>query len=138
MIRQATAGDLPAILALRDNAGAERLSDPLALTEALARRLIETDAVWIWQAPGESVAGFVAINMVDASIAALLVAPGQQGRGIGRALLAQACDALRATGHTAATLALEPATAAERHYQAAGWTASGCGPNGKLIFRKAL
>lgn len=138
MLRPASADDLPAILTIRDNAGAERLSNPLALTEALAGRLIEAGAVWVWQAPGEPLTGFVAINAETGAIAAQLVAAGFEGRGIGRALLAAAGDALRAAGCVTATIALDPGAAAERHYRAAGWRPSGSMANGNVIFAKPL
>jgi hypothetical protein len=35
-------------------------------------------------------------------------------------------------------LTIEPGSAAERHYRAAGWRAAGLGGKGELIFRKDL
>ena len=139
MIRPAAFADLPALLAIRDATAVEALSDPRSVTEELLHRLIDASAMWVWQqAPGEPIAGFAAIDTETGAIAALLVAPGEQGRGLGRALLAQACGALRAAGHAAATIALEPGAAAERHYRAAGWTLTDTGATGTLIFTKPL
>lgn len=139
MIRPATLADLPALLAIRDAAGAERLSDPRRVTGDLLRPLVDAGAVWVWQAVAdERVAGFAAVDVASGAVAALLVAPGEQGRGIGRALLAETCDALRAAGHAAATIAIEPGAAAERHYRAAGWAVIGTDANGASVFSKPL
>jgi GNAT superfamily N-acetyltransferase len=122
MIRAATSADLPDMLAIRDTAGDDRLSNPVLLTEAVARRLLAAGAVWVWREPGGPIAGFVAVDAGEGAIAALLVKPGERNRGIGRGLLAAGLDALRRAGHKTAILALEPGAPAERHYRAAGWT----------------
>ena len=138
MIRPATLADLPAICEIRDNAGAERLSDPRAATEVVLRRAIDGAAAWVWQEAGQPIAGCAAIDAAPGAIVALLVAPGQQGRGIGRALLAACCAALRGAGHAAATIALEPGAAAERHYRAAGWTDAGASDGSKVTLKTEL
>ncbi len=138
MIRRATRADLPRILAIRDSVGAARLSDPAVVTEAAAAGLIDGGALWVWQEADLPVAGFAAGDGRDGSIWALLVAPGQEGRGIGRALLTAACATLRAAGHGVATLAVEPDSPAERHYRAAGWSAAGPRRAGPLVLQKPL
>ena len=92
----------------------------------------------MWQEADGLVTGFSGSDKRDGSIWALFVAPGHEGKGIGRALLATACDALRNAGHREAWLTTSPGTRAERHYRAAGWTASGHSAKGELIFRKPL
>jgi len=84
------------------------------------------------------VTGFSGSDKRDGSIWALLVAPGHDGKGIGRALLKTACDALREAGHRAATLSTEPGTRAERHYRADGWITAGVNDRGVLVFQKPL
>ena len=138
MIRAAVPADLPALRAIRNAAGAERLSDPRAVPDPLLCRSTRARAVWVWQAAGEAVLGFAAIDRDAGVIIALLVAPGQQGRGIGRALLHTCCDALRAAGHAAATIGVEPGSPAERHYHAAGWTETAPSEGGGLILQKPL
>ena len=138
MIRAAASADLPALLAIRNAAGAERLSDPRGVSDALLRRATEAGAAWVWQAAAEAIAGFAAVDLGAGAIIALLVAPGQQGRGIGRALLAACCEALRQAGHAAAAIALEPGTPAERHYRAAGWSETTSPDGGHLILQKPL
>ncbi|HVB17303.1 MAG TPA: GNAT family N-acetyltransferase, partial [Stellaceae bacterium] len=136
--RPATRADLPGIFAIRDGAGDERLSNPHSVTEALAQRRIDAGALWVWQEETQPVAGFAAVATATGTIEALLVAPGQEGRGIGRALLKVACDVLRHAGHRTATLRIEAGIPAERHYRAAGWTDAGCSAKGELIFKKVL
>ncbi len=107
------------------------------VTEATALRLIAEGALAVWQEVGEPVTGFAAGEARDGTIFAILVAPGHDGKGIGRTLLAAACDTLRAAGHRTAILRLEPRTPAEHHYRAAGWiieAADDC----RVVLRKLL
>jgi GNAT superfamily N-acetyltransferase len=138
MIRPATPSDIPRILEIGNNAGENRLSDPSAVTGAAAVRLIDEGALWVWQEADGPVTGFSGSDKHDGSIWALLVAPGHDGKGIGRALLKAACDALREGGHRAAIFSIGPGTRAERHYRAAGWSVAGTNGKGELVFRKAL
>ena len=138
LIRPAVRADIPRIFEIRHGVRENRLTDPGAVTEADAKRFIEQGALWVWQESDSPVAGFSASDRSGGSIWALFVAAGHEGKGIGRALLQQACEALREAGHREAWLTTEPGTRAERHYRAAGWTASGYSPKGELIFRKAL
>ncbi len=132
MRRPAAAADLPRLLAIRDAAGDDALSDPALLTEDGLRRLAGEGAAIVWDEAGE-IAGFAA---VDRDRVHLLVDPARRDRGIGRDLLAWACGAVRDGGHGIATVALAPNGSAERHYRAAGWEAAGCSATGGLILRK--
>jgi GNAT superfamily N-acetyltransferase len=138
MIRLATAADIPRIFEIRDSVGENRLTDPSVVSEADAAWFIADGALWVWQETDGPVTGFAASDRRDATIWALFVAPGYEGRGIARALLKTACDALRAAGHRSARLSTEPGTRAERHYRADGWRVLGTGAKGELIFAKAL
>jgi len=138
MIRPATLSDLPRIFEIRDSVRENRLFDPGRVTEADAVWFIENAALWVWEEADGTVTGFSGSDRRDASIWALFVAPGHEGKGIGRALLDRSCEALRQAGHQTAILSTEAGTRAERHYRAAGWTATGTSPRGELIFRKAL
>lgn len=84
------------------------------------------------------VAGFAGASLQDGSLWALFVAAGQEGRGIGRALLKATCDALRGCGHHAATLSIAPGSRAERHFRADGWHAIGTNANGDVTYQKPL
>jgi len=138
MIRPATPTDIARIFEIRDTVGEDRLSDPSAVTETDAVRFIEQGALWVWREADGLVTGFCGSDKRNGSIWALLVAPGHDGKGIGRALLKTACDALKEAGHCAATLSTESGTRAERHYRADGWTIAGTNQKGDLVFRKPL
>jgi GNAT superfamily N-acetyltransferase len=132
MLRPAVVADLPALLAIRDRAEGDALSDPELAGEADLRRLIATGAVTV-SAQADEIAGFAA---VDGDCIHLLVDTTQRSRGIGRDLLAAACAAVAASGHGAATIALPAGAAAERHYRAAGWQATGQTPAGGMVLKK--
>ncbi len=138
MIRGASSSDMPLLFAIRDSARENPLSDPAAVTERDTARLIEQGACWVWQQKDGTIAGFSAADLRAGTVVALLVAPGHEGRGIGRALLGTACAALRAAGHRDATLRAEAGSRAERHYRAAGWIDAGTNGRGGLILRKPL
>jgi len=138
VIRLATRTDIPRIFEIRYSVRENRLTDPSLVTGADAERFIGDGALWVWQEADGLVAGFSGSDRRDGSIWALFVAPGHEGKGIGRALLTRACDALRDAGHCEAWLTTEPGSRAERHYRAAGWTAGGLSAKGELIFRKVL
>src|ERR1041385_6844870 len=135
MIRPATSADIPRIFEIRHEVRENRLTDPSLVTEAEAEHFIEDGALWAWVEADGLVTGFSGGDKRDGSIWALFVAPGHEGKGVGRALLMKACDALREAGHREAWLTTEPGTRAEHHYRAAGWTASGYSAKGGLIFR---
>ncbi len=138
MIRLATSADIPRIFEIRNSVRENRLSDPSLVTEPDAQRFIDDGALWVWQEADGEVTGFSGSDRRDGSIWALFVAPGHEGKGIGRALLTRACDGLREAGHREVWLTTEPGTRAERHYRAAGWTEGGYSAKGELIFRKTL
>src|SRR4051794_3146397 len=115
MIRRATAADLSRIFAIRHSVRENQLSDPSRVTEADARWFIDHGALWVWQEADGEVTGFGAGDPRDGSIWALFVMPGHEGKGLGRALLRRACEALREAGHREAWLTTLPGTRAERH-----------------------
>jgi GNAT superfamily N-acetyltransferase len=138
MIRPATLSDIPRIFEIRDSVGENRLSDPGAVTKAETPWFVENGALWVWQEADGLITGFSGSDKRDGSIWAVFVAPGYEGKGIGRALLKTACDALRAAGHGTAVLTTGPGTRAERHYRADGWSLAGTNANGDLMLQKPL
>lgn len=54
--------------------------------------------VWLWEENG-TILGFSAADTRNGAIWAPFVAPGHEGRSIGRALFEKACDVLRQDGH---------------------------------------
>ncbi|HTZ35284.1 MAG TPA: GNAT family N-acetyltransferase [Stellaceae bacterium] len=116
-LRAGLPADLPRLLAIRDAAGADALSDPRRIGEPMLRRRLGTGDVAVWQEDG-AVCGFVA---VDGATLHLLVDSAARGQGIGRALLAEGCRRLAERGTRTASLSLPPAGTAEPHYRVAGW-----------------
>src|SRR5215813_11495386 len=114
MIRAATTADLSRIFAIRDSVRENRLSDPAAVTEADAAWFLAHGPVWVWQEPDDAVVGFSAGDPRDGTVWALFVAPGHEGKGVGRALLQAACNSLREAGHSVARLSTDSGTRAER------------------------
>ena len=137
MLRCATSGDVPRICEIRDSVRENRLSDPSRVTPRDIAWFLENGPIWVWEEDG-GVAGFSAGDPRNGWVWALFVAPGHEGKGIGRALLKATCDTLRAAGHSTATLSTEPGTRAERHYRADGWTAVSRTEGGELVFQKPL
>lgn len=137
MLRPAVPADLPLLLAIREGSGADALSDPALIDESALAALIRASAVTVWEDRGR-VGGFAATDAGSGTIAALLVTSAARGRGGGRALLADACDALKRSGCRAAALTVVPGGDAERHYRAAGWVAAEPGPAGRLVLKKPL
>jgi GNAT superfamily N-acetyltransferase len=93
--------------------------------------------MWVWD-DGGKIVGFSAADTRDGSVWALFVDPAHEGRGIGRALLARVCTALRGAGHHVARLGTAPGTRAERFYRRDGWTAEGLDARGEMVFRKSI
>src|SRR5580704_11921202 len=135
MLRPAVLADIPRLLAIRDAAGADALSDPALATTAELTRLIAAGAVLVWD-ESDQTAGFAAIDKGDGAIRALLVASDQRSKGIGRELLAAACAGLRDAGHHIATLSLPAGGSAERHYRSAGWREVRRDTGGDLVLQK--
>jgi len=138
MIRLATYGDIPRIFEIRDSVSENLLSDPRLVAETDVVRFINNSALWVWQEADGLITGFGGSDSRDGSIWALFVAPGHEGKGIGRGLLKTACDALREAGHPFAILTAAPGTQTERHYRGDGWTVTGTNSKGDLVFQKPL
>ena len=138
MLRRATDGDVPQIREIRDTVRENILSDPARVTPADIAWFLDNGPIWVWQETDGKVAGFSAGDPRDGWVWALFVAPGHEGKGIGRALLQAACDRLREAGHGRATLSTQPGTRAERHYRADGWAATGSSERGEIVFQKPL
>ena len=137
MLRRATPDDVPRIAEIRDSVRENILSDPALVTPADIAWFLENGPIWVWDDNG-AVAGFSAGDPRNGWVWALFVAPGHEGKGIGRALLKATCDTLREAGHATATLSTEAGTRAERHYRADGWTAISQNAKGELVFQKPL
>ena len=136
-IRAAAAADIPALMTLRAAVNENRLADPERVQARHYQPFVERGDLWIWEDAGR-ILGFAAGDRDTGWIWALFVEPGFEGRGIGRALLARACDTLREAGFSEATLSTDPDTRAARFYRRAGWREAGSRADGELIFKAGI
>jgi GNAT superfamily N-acetyltransferase len=98
--RRAPHDDIPRIMEIRHGVHENRLRDPASVTAAECAAFIDRAEMWAWVEDGQ-IQGFSAGDPRDESIWALFVDPANEGRGIGRALLALACDTVRLAGSRA-------------------------------------
>ena len=138
MIRPAIRADISRIFEIRDSVSENRLTDPESVTEEDAAWYVDNDALWVWQEDDGTINGFAAGDPRDGWVWALFVAPGEEGRGIGRALLDHTCASLREAGHAVAKLMTGAGTRAERHYRKAGWIETRRADTGEIFFEKPL
>jgi ribosomal protein S18 acetylase RimI-like enzyme len=129
VIRDAVEDDLPALAAVLVAAGRAAWGHigPVERLESApsdwAPRLAAADTALVFEEAGE-VVGFAFTGGCELQF--LHVHPSAWGKGVGRALLAAAEDALRAAGCAEATLYTEERNhRAVRVYAAAGWVADG-------------
>lgn len=120
-LRRATHADIPAMSRIRLAVTENALRDPTRITVAMYEDYLERSGRgWVAVSNGEIV-GFSYADNTDASIWALFIQPGQEGRGLGKALLAQATDWLFGQGHERIRLTTGAGTRADRFYAAQGW-----------------
>ncbi len=138
MIRKAARADYPRISEIRLSVRENRLSkSKYESVERVANWIFDNSTFWAWEEDG-AIQGFSAADPRDGEIFALFVHPSYEGRGIGCALLPMACQILRDSGHTIATLTTEAGTRAERFYRQDGWTEIGRQDDGQIVFQKEL
>lgn len=136
-IRPARATDIKATHALRGRVSENRLSDPRRVTEESYPPYLARDAAWVAETES-GLAGFAILDIAEASVWALFVAPDAEGKGIGRALLARLVEAAAGQGLERLSLSTAPGTRAERFYTEAGWIKTGRTGTGELSFEKIL
>jgi len=117
----ATEADIDAMSVLRLAVTENVLSDPSRITRQMYEDYLQRlGRGWTCKIDGRLV-GFSYAASEDASIWALFVQPGYEGRGIGTQLLARAVDWLFERGATTVRLSTGAGTRADRFYQAQGW-----------------
>ena len=137
VVRKATVDDIADLMALRLSVRENRLSDPGQVTAADCLAYVGRGHMWVWEEDQE-ILGFSASSCDTGWIWALFVRPGHEGRGIGRALFAVACDALTSARCRTLRLSTDPDTRAARFYRAAGWREAGRTLEGELIFESSV
>ncbi|TDW16817.1 ribosomal protein S18 acetylase RimI-like enzyme [Rhizobium azibense] len=136
MIRKAKERDIVRIVEIRNSVRENRLSDPGKITLDDLRWFIANPGIFVWEQDGE-VLGFSAGDPRNGNIWALFVDDAYAKRGIGTALLASACSALKNAGHERIWLTTDPGTRAEKLYRQAGWELIGEKDN-ELLFELNL
>lgn len=133
--REATVADIPTMAAIRLMVTENTLTDPGRITRGLYHENLTTAGKgWVCEID-RTVVGFVVAVHESASIWALFVHPGHEGRGIGRRLLETAVDWLFEMGVETISLATDPNTRAEKLYLAQGWERGEFIDNGEVRFR---
>jgi len=129
--RAAQRADIPGMHRVRMSVKENRLVS-MQLTDAHYIEAIESRGRgWVIEVAGTIVA-FAIGDTSDASIWALFVEPGFEGRGFGRQLHDEMVGWLWQQGHERLWLTTDPGTRAQRFYEAAGWRPVGAGSHGEV------
>jgi diamine N-acetyltransferase len=137
LLREATAEDIPAIIAIRLSVRENRLSDTDWLTRQLCFDYLSSESrgnTWICD-DGGVVIGFSVVRIEEADVWALFVDPSHEARGAGKRLLAVAVEWLFARGINEIRLNTAPSTRADGFYARQGWRREGSTPKGDVIYR---
>lgn len=135
VFREATIEDIPALSEVRLSVTENVLSDPGKVThEMYADYLSASGKGWLCEVDGE-VVGFSVASLGDASIWALFVKPGYEGRGIGTRLLKLATGWLFGMGASSISLSTGANTRADRVYESRGWKRGEIRPDGEVCYR---
>lgn len=122
VVRRATSSDIPAMSRIRLSVTENTLSDPARITHAMYEDFLDASGRgWVAELDGE-IQAFCYADKANASIWALFVSPGHEGRGFGQALLKLAADWLFDLGHECIRLSTSANTRADAFYSQQGWT----------------
>ena len=136
-LRKADRTDMPRLTEIRMAVTENVLTDPQSVTPADVTWFLDHAAIWVTELDGV-VRGFAAGDPRDASVWALFVEPGYEGRGFGRTLMRRVCDEFAASGIANVWLRTGAGTRAARFYRRDGWVEDGVHATGDVIFRKQL
>ena len=135
-LRACTLDDIAAMHVLRMAVRENALSDPNRVTPDHYRERLRRGRGWVCEDDGRIVA-FGISDADERNIWALFVAPGYEGRGIGRALLDAMTEWLFAEGSEPVWLTTGEHTRAARFYRDAGWVEKGRTPGGEIRFERS-
>lgn len=143
IVRPARPEDVDGVFAVRTSVRENHLS--MEQLAALGIRPEDTPAswargetrCWVAEEDGEIVA-FSAVIPAEATVWAMFVHPDHEGRGIGRALMAEAESSLFADGRDEIWLLTDrdPKVRANGLYQRLGWAPRGVQPDGQMKYTK--
>lgn len=141
-IRIATEADIPAIFDVRTSVRENHLSlEQLAALDitpaSVAEMLRSTMRAWVGEVDGEVVA-FSMADAAQATVFAMFVRPGFEGRGLGRQLMGEAEAWLFASGCREIWLLTDrnPEVRANGFYQHLGWMSAGVQEDGQIRYVK--
>src|SRR5688500_6907100 len=129
--RAAQRADIPGMHRVRMSVQENRLVS-MQLTEAHYIDAIESRGRGRVVELDGTIVAFAIGDTTDASIWALFVEPGFEGRGFGRKLHDEMVSWLWQQGHERLWLTTDPGTRAHRFYEAAGWRTVGAGTHGEV------
>lgn len=134
--REATIHDIAALSEIRLSVRENVLSDQRKVThEMYAAYLSGSGKGWLCEVDGE-VVGFSVASLNPASIWALFVKPGYEGRGIGTRLLQLATGWLFGMGASKISLSTGAHTRADRMYERLGWKRGDeINPDGEVVYQ---
>jgi GNAT superfamily N-acetyltransferase len=133
-VRTAQLADIEAMHRLRLAVSENRLRDLRRVTPEHYREMLEEKGRgWVYEIDGD-VRGFAIADRADRNIWALFVAPGFEGRGIGRVLHDVMVAWLFEVSAAPIWLTTEAGTRAASFYAAAGWREVRREGNGELRF----
>jgi GNAT superfamily N-acetyltransferase len=121
ILRQAARADLPALHRIRKAVRENMLTSSVITDEQIIEEIEKTGRGWVIEDEGNVVA-FAIGNRETASVWALFVEPGHEGRGYGRRLHDIMVEWLFEQGLERIWLSTDPGTRAQRFYETAGWS----------------
>jgi len=135
MIRQAFVNDIPQIQFVRNAVKENTLSDPGLVPDAdVEDYILRRGRGWVWEEAGRII-GFSIVSVSDQNVWALFVEPGQDKKGIGRALHDTMMDWYFSQTDQPIWLSTSPGTRAEGFYRKAGWQETGLYEREKSVLK---
>ena len=135
--RRAIASDMVRLYQIASSAAENRVTEDPEMFGRLLAWFVDRSLCWVWTV-GPAIVGFSAADTRDGSIAMVFVDPIAEGKGIGRSLLARACDDLLRAGYREASLVTLEDTRADGLYQTLGWRRDGAAKAGSVRLVKYL
>lgn len=135
-LRQARAGDIPAMHRIRMAVRENRLTSRQLTEDDYTAAIEATGRGWVVEEAGEIVA-FAVGNARTGNIWALFVHPDREGAGHGRRLHDAMVAWLFSQGLDRLWLSTEPGTRAQRFYEAAGWRFTGVSASGERCYERS-
>jgi GNAT superfamily N-acetyltransferase len=137
-LRQAVAGDIPAIQRIRHSVRENRLRPSVIISDEQVREVLENAGRgWVVEVAEGQVVGFSIGNAETGNIWALFVDPDHERRGYGRQLLDTLVAWLWSQGLERLWLTTGRGTRAQGFYESAGWQLAGTTAGGELRFELA-